>query len=197
MFDIVITEKKRKTTVSVNLMFVSISKYVNDNFTETEISFWQNLITASMMTSSNGNIFHVIGPLCGEFTGHRWMPPTKASDAELWCFLWSAPWINGSVNNREAGDLKRHRAHYDVIVMTEARLPGASGADGITIMTKHSTQKNICIYLGTSTIDKGYILYSFLWITQILLSFFLNCSQLTAHSSPVRESEIWVVCRVV
>ena len=26
--------------------------------------------------------------------------------------------INGWVNNREAGDLRRHRAHYDVIVMT-------------------------------------------------------------------------------
>ena len=25
--------------------------------------------------------------------------------------------INGSVNNREAGDLRRHRAHYDVTVM--------------------------------------------------------------------------------
>ena len=43
------------------------------------------------MTSSNGNIFRVTGPLCGEFTGHRWIPITKASDAELWCFLWSAP----------------------------------------------------------------------------------------------------------
>ena len=70
-----------------------------------------------MMTSSNGNIFRVTGPLCGEFTGHRWIPSTKASDAELWCFLWSAPWINGCANNREAGDLRRHRVHYDVIVM--------------------------------------------------------------------------------
>ena len=26
-------------------------------------------------------------------------------------------WINGWVNNREAGDLRRHRAHYGVIVM--------------------------------------------------------------------------------
>ena len=43
-----------------------------------------------MMTSSNKNIFRVTGPLCGEFTGHRWIPHTKASDAELWCFLWSA-----------------------------------------------------------------------------------------------------------
>ena len=38
------------------------------------------------MTSSNGDIFRVTGPLCVEFTGHRWIPLTKASDAELWCF---------------------------------------------------------------------------------------------------------------
>ena len=44
-----------------------------------------------MMTSSNGNIFRVTGHLSGEFTGPRWIPGTKASDAELWCFLWSAP----------------------------------------------------------------------------------------------------------
>ena len=36
-----------------------------------------------MMTSSNVNIFHVTGLLCGEFTGQRWIPLTKASDAEL------------------------------------------------------------------------------------------------------------------
>ena len=40
------------------------------------------------MTASNGNIFRVTGPLRGETTGHRWIPLTKASDAELW---WSAP----------------------------------------------------------------------------------------------------------
>ena len=26
-------------------------------------------------------------------------------------------WINGWVNNGDAGDLRRHRAHYDVIVI--------------------------------------------------------------------------------
>ena len=31
-------------------------------------------------------------------------------------------WINGWVNNREAGDLRRHRAHYDVIVMGKISL---------------------------------------------------------------------------
>ena len=29
-------------------------------------------------------------------------------------------WVNGWVNNREAGDLRRYRAHYDVIVMPAA-----------------------------------------------------------------------------
>ena len=45
-------------------------------------------VLVDMMTSSNGNIFCVTGPLCGEFTGHQWIPNTKASDAQLWCFLW-------------------------------------------------------------------------------------------------------------
>ena len=64
------------------------------------------------MTSSNGNIFRVNGPLCGKFTDHKWISLTKVSDAEFWCFFMCA-WING----REAGDLRRHRAHYDVTVM--------------------------------------------------------------------------------
>ena len=37
-----------------------------------------------IMESSNGNIFRVTGHLCGEFTGHRWIPRTKAGDAEIW-----------------------------------------------------------------------------------------------------------------
>ena len=43
-----------------------------------------------MMTSSNGNFFRVTGPLWRESTGHRWIPLTKARDAECWCFFWSA-----------------------------------------------------------------------------------------------------------
>ena len=78
-----------------------------------------------MMTSSNGNIFRATGPLCGEFTGNGWIPRTKASDAELWCFLWSAPWTNSWGNNREVGGLRHHRAHYDVIVMRKESSNGA------------------------------------------------------------------------
>ena len=35
--------------------------------------------------------------------------------ATIFSLIWT--WVNGWVNTREAGDLRRHRAHYDVIVM--------------------------------------------------------------------------------
>ena len=40
-----------------------------------------------MMASSNGNIFRVTGPLCGEFTDNRWIRRTKASDAKIDVFF--------------------------------------------------------------------------------------------------------------
>ena len=86
-------------------------------------SFWiiwsQDLtLYPQMMPSSNGNIFCVTGHLRGEFTGHRWIPRTKASDADLWCFLWST----SEKCNSEASDLRHHRTHYDVIVTSTKRL---------------------------------------------------------------------------
>ena len=50
---------------------------------------WQIVLEFSMMTSQKGNIFRVTSSLSGDHTGHRWIPLTKASGAELWCFLWS------------------------------------------------------------------------------------------------------------
>ena len=49
--------------------------------------------------SSNGNIFRITRHLCGEFTGHQSVPHTKASDAELWCFLWPVPEYDVTVMN--------------------------------------------------------------------------------------------------
>ena len=69
------------------------------------------------MTSSNGNIFRVTGPLCGEFAGHRWIPPHKGQWRGTLMFSLLCAWINGWINNPEAGDLRRLQAHYDVIVM--------------------------------------------------------------------------------
>ena len=67
------------------------------------------------MTSSNGTIFRVNGPLWGEFTIHRLIPQTKASDAEMFSLI--RAWTNGWVNNRDAGDLRPHGSHHDVNVI--------------------------------------------------------------------------------
>ena len=57
------------------------------------------------MTSSNGNIFRVTGPLCGEFTGPGEFPTQRPVTRSFDVFF------------DEAGDLRRNRGHYDVIVM--------------------------------------------------------------------------------
>ena len=46
-------------------------------------------------------------------------------------------WINGWINNREAGDLRRYRAHFDVIVMINDNSIGTCGA---TRFTRHVWQ---------------------------------------------------------
>ena len=74
----------------------------------------------NMMTSSNGNISALLALCVGNSPGHQWIPLTKASDAELRCFSLICVWINGLVNDCEAGDLRCHRAHYDITVMHTA-----------------------------------------------------------------------------
>ena len=76
----------------------------------------------NMMTSSNGFFSALLAICAGNSPVDRWILHTKASVAELWCFLWSA-WINGWVNNGEAGDLTRHLAYYDVTVIIQSILP--------------------------------------------------------------------------
>ena len=75
-----------------------------------------------MMTSSNGKIFRVTGPLCGEFTGPGEVPTqrpvTQSFDVSLICV-----WIDGWVNNR---DLRRPRGRYDVNVMWTTWPPTSS-----------------------------------------------------------------------
>ena len=45
--------------------------------------------------------------------------PHKGEWRDALMFFFICAWINAQVNNHEAGDLRRHRAHYDVIVMND------------------------------------------------------------------------------
>ena len=53
---------------------------------------------------------HQIETFSGEFPAQ-----SQWREALVFSLIWA--WINGWVNNHEAGDLRRHRAHYDVTVM--------------------------------------------------------------------------------
>ena len=91
------------------------------------------------MSSSNENIFRFAGLLCGEFTRHRWIPRTKASDAELLMFFSSVP----EPTVEWTGDLRRHRSHYDDIVMTPVGIFRFAKRD--LIDTEYSVISNILL----------------------------------------------------
>ena len=67
-----------------------------------------------MMTSSNGNVFRVTGPLYSPVPVNS---PHKGQWRGALMFPLICAWINDWVNNREAGDLRRYSSHYDVSVM--------------------------------------------------------------------------------
>ena len=73
-----------------------------------------------MMTSSNGNLFCITGHLCGQFIGDRWIPSTNGQWRGALMSSLICTWINGWVNNGEAGDLKYHRIHHDITVRSFA-----------------------------------------------------------------------------
>ena len=75
-----------------------------------------------MMTSSNGNIFRVTDPFVRGIHRLPVNPPHKGQWRGDLMFSLICAWTNGWVNNRGAGDLRHHCAHYDVIVMSTQRL---------------------------------------------------------------------------
>ena len=99
-----------KSSISLSLLlaaFVHVRNYLY-------MFFW------SMMASSNGNKWkHFLRYWRFERGIHR--SPVNSPHKGQWrgalmlSLIWA--WINRWVNNRKAGDLRRYRAHYDVIVM--------------------------------------------------------------------------------
>ena len=75
-----------------------------------------------MMTSSNGNIFSALLALCAGNSPVPVNSPHKGQWRGALMFSLIYPWINDWVNNREAGDFRRQRGHYDVIVMSDCFL---------------------------------------------------------------------------
>ena len=75
-------------------------------------------------------------------------------------------WTNGWVNNRDAGDLRRHRDHYDVTVMTCGSLERT-----VIVTSKSIVQLNIFrvrVGLGAIWVDMYFIWYIILLLMIIV-----------------------------
>ena len=129
-----------------------------------------------MMTSSNGNIFRVTGHLCGEFTSPGKFP-TQSQWRGALMFSLICVYLNGWVNNHEAGDLRRYCAHYDVILMQSSEIlvtcsgnpPMTDGPDSLkrTLYLCHNVLMYICYFLydtkATNTLYSTHTKYICHW----------------------------------
>ena len=66
-------------------------------------------------------------------------------------------WINGWVNNREAGDLRRHRTHYDVIVMGCVNLSSTPALRTI-VLSGHASSCRELVDIGATASGRYSIL---------------------------------------
>ena len=148
-----------------------------------------------MWTSSNGNIFRVTGPLCGNspVTGEF---PAKGQWRGALKFYLIYAWINGWVNNREAGDLRRRRIHYDVTVMMH------HSVDNI----RFEKQLHTCLFSCTSYWHNRacwFALHKARWlITSLTLYHTSNTRSCLRHDNEnkldwlaLKWAYNWVICR--
>ena len=106
-----------------NFRIIIFKLLITQNCTDEKLTLIQPLpepvstqIYVPIMTSSNGNIFALLPFVRGI---HR--SPVNSPHKGQWrgalMFSSICARINGWANNREAGDVRRHRGHYDVIAM--------------------------------------------------------------------------------
>ena len=129
--------------------FVWNPRIVFDQWYEALV-FWLVLAHTSCWTSSRHNDdvikwkhFPRYWPYVRGF--HR--PPVNSPQKGQWhgalMFSLICAWINGWVNNGEDGDLKRHRAHYEVSVMIEVICDSSE----VTMCNVHPRCRNISLQI--------------------------------------------------
>ena len=103
---------------------VLVSKHHCQRRVENETLAW--LFSINMMRSSNGNFSRVYWPFVRGIHRSPVNSPHKGQLRGALMLYLICVWLNGWFNNHEAGDLRRHRAHYDVIVMlSKTRVNGS------------------------------------------------------------------------
>ena len=84
-------------------------------------------------------------PVTGEFPAQR--PVTRSFDV-----FFDLAWVKNWADNRDAGDLRRHRAHYDVIVIILSKEEKCEDTT-LKLLGYLSTDANSC-YQKSRTLSK-------------------------------------------
>ena len=94
---------------SVQLCVGNTTQLKSTRYTAFGLAWWRHQMQtfSSLLALCEGN-----SPVTGGFPSQR--PVTSGFDD---FFTLICAWTNGWVDNRDASDLGRHRAHYDVIIM--------------------------------------------------------------------------------
>ena len=93
-------------------------------------------------------------------------------------------WINSWVNNREAGELRRNQAHYDVIVMRSTIISGHMWASQL------SERSWLNILSDTESIQRHVITYSWHAFCNTITSPCRSCQK--GHVSEAK----WICCEI-
>ena len=128
--------------------------------------------------------------------------PHKGQWRRALMFTLICVWINGCVNNREAGDLRRYCAHNGVTVIESANIPTHCGITLSTVIPLTTTLVSFnCMSVNTlemaiawtpTTVAITYSKYRFLWST--LYSFQeLKCVKLSIAWTPATIADKFTV----
>ena len=98
-----------------SIVFINSRQYIS--FENDKIIHIVQQLYKNIKTLSRWNILRVSGPLCGESIDHWLIPLTKASDAELRCFIWSAPEKETAEQAIKPPVIWDATAHYDGTVI--------------------------------------------------------------------------------
>ena len=123
-------------------IFVNIPKLFLFNHSKLERYAVENI----MMTSSNGNIFRVTGPLWGETIGHLWIPSQRPERGALifsLTFAWTNGWANVPMRRWFETPLRLARLHCNVLVYHSP-----SVIHVLCLMRPKFTRKFLCIFFS-------------------------------------------------
>ena len=104
------------------ISFLNVTIYDDIGFYEMWVQFVHTKYTYFHDDVIKWKHFRVTGHLCGEFYRSPVNSPNKGQWRGDLMFTLICVWITDWVNNREAGDLRRDCAHYDVSVMYKSIL---------------------------------------------------------------------------